>query len=143
MHCTIMEFYTLLLFFVFFFSSRRRHTRCALVTGVQTCALPISFEGELHGAGIWDSGFGIRKGATPGASGVRGRDRHRDVNERKERITALANLQSRTPIPGSWAARSSATLRWAGTGSRRAAALHEHRIGAGGQLFDERRSAAQ
>src|SRR3546814_1876165 len=27
---------------VFFFSSRRRHTRCALVTGVQTCALPIS-----------------------------------------------------------------------------------------------------
>src|SRR3546814_2228550 len=27
---------------VCFFSSRRRHTRCALVTGVQTCALPIS-----------------------------------------------------------------------------------------------------
>src|SRR3546814_999738 len=26
----------------FFFSSRRRHTRCSLVTGVQTCALPIS-----------------------------------------------------------------------------------------------------
>src|SRR3546814_9040334 len=26
----------------FFFSCRRRHTRCALVTGVQTCALPIS-----------------------------------------------------------------------------------------------------
>src|SRR3546814_7879148 len=26
----------------FFFSSRRRHTKCALVTGVQTCALPIS-----------------------------------------------------------------------------------------------------
>src|SRR3546814_3311793 len=32
----------MLLFGVFFFSSRRRHTRCALVTGVQTCALPIS-----------------------------------------------------------------------------------------------------
>src|SRR3546814_8871673 len=28
---------------IFFFSSRRRHTRCALVTGVQTCALPISY----------------------------------------------------------------------------------------------------
>src|SRR3546814_8564698 len=27
----------------FFFSSRIRHTRCALVTGVQTCALPISW----------------------------------------------------------------------------------------------------
>src|SRR3546814_468065 len=34
----------------FFFSSRRRHTRCALVTGVQTCALPISlvFATNLH-----------------------------------------------------------------------------------------------
>src|SRR3546814_7576114 len=31
---------------VFYFSSRRRHTRCALVTGVQTCALPI-FKGEM------------------------------------------------------------------------------------------------
>src|SRR3546814_7424564 len=31
----------LFLLFSFFFSSRRRHTRCALVTGVQTCALPI------------------------------------------------------------------------------------------------------
>src|SRR3546814_7022024 len=30
-----------LFFCFFFFSSRRRHTRCALVTGVQTCALPI------------------------------------------------------------------------------------------------------
>src|SRR3546814_14327736 len=31
-----------IVFCVFFFSSRRRHTICALVTGVQTCALPIS-----------------------------------------------------------------------------------------------------
>src|SRR3546814_3670277 len=31
----------------FFFSSRRRHTRCALVTGVQTCALPILMVGAL------------------------------------------------------------------------------------------------
>src|SRR3546814_1495814 len=35
-----------LLFLFFFFSSRRRHTRCALVTGVQTCALPI-FNGAI------------------------------------------------------------------------------------------------
>src|SRR3546814_5548310 len=34
-------------FFVFFFSSRRRHTRCALVTGVQTCALPICLQPYL------------------------------------------------------------------------------------------------
>src|SRR3546814_7319614 len=32
---------SLYLYCFFFFSSRRRHTRCALVTGVQTCALPI------------------------------------------------------------------------------------------------------
>src|SRR3546814_7130368 len=31
----------------FFFSSRRRHTRCALVTGVQTCALPIYLRAAL------------------------------------------------------------------------------------------------
>src|SRR3546814_16257861 len=35
---------------LFFFSSRRRHTRCALVTGVQTCALPIS-DGD-HGNAV-------------------------------------------------------------------------------------------
>src|SRR3546814_9403042 len=32
----------------FFFSSRRRHTRCALVTGVQTCALPICLQADQH-----------------------------------------------------------------------------------------------
>src|SRR3546814_1978428 len=32
--------------FLLFFSSRRRHTRCALVTGVQTCALPILYPGS-------------------------------------------------------------------------------------------------
>src|SRR3546814_8338683 len=31
---------------MFFFASRRRHTRCALVTGVQTCALPIYAQGD-------------------------------------------------------------------------------------------------
>src|SRR3546814_7890722 len=38
---SILSFFVFLFSF-FFFSSRRRHTRCALVTGVQTCALPIS-----------------------------------------------------------------------------------------------------
>src|SRR3546814_14905295 len=38
-----------MLFVFFCFSSRRRHTRCALVTGVQTCALPIS-EGRFGGS---------------------------------------------------------------------------------------------
>src|SRR3546814_6028724 len=40
LHMSIIFFFFLV---VFFFSSRIRHTRCALVTGVQTCALPISF----------------------------------------------------------------------------------------------------
>src|SRR3546814_8641287 len=39
--CVYLFYYVCL--FVFFFSSRRRHTRCALVTGVQTCALPILY----------------------------------------------------------------------------------------------------
>src|SRR3546814_8129816 len=52
----------LCIFFVcfFFFSSRRRHTRCALVTGVQTCALPICQQRVLaFGAGgDLDAGVG-------------------------------------------------------------------------------------
>src|SRR3546814_9353480 len=41
-----MVHYSCSFFYVFFFSSRRRHTRCALVTGVQTCALPISGQAD-------------------------------------------------------------------------------------------------
>src|SRR3546814_10731399 len=41
----------IIVFSCFFFSSRRRHTRCALVTGVQTCALPIFFAGARGAAG--------------------------------------------------------------------------------------------
>src|SRR3546814_3889648 len=44
MFCMLFVFLHYLFVFCccfFFFSSRRRHTRCALVTGVQTCALPI------------------------------------------------------------------------------------------------------
>src|SRR3546814_9184392 len=46
------------LFCIFFFSSRRRHTRCALVTGVQTCALPIfaRMEGQLTATLQMDDG---------------------------------------------------------------------------------------
>src|SRR3546814_8592561 len=38
-----------IMYSLFVFSSRRRHTRCALVTGVQTCALPISSDAETSG----------------------------------------------------------------------------------------------
>src|SRR3546814_5397974 len=59
----------------FFFSSRRRHTRCALVTGVQTCALPISKEtkGEFNGRamtyyGRWS--YKYEEAARQGAAAV-------------------------------------------------------------------------
>src|SRR3546814_624656 len=52
-----------MVFLLFFFSSRRRHTRCALVTGVQTCALPISaapilkaVNGAIEPAALFDAG---------------------------------------------------------------------------------------
>src|SRR3546814_6329192 len=58
--CTISFLFSLLwwIIFLFFFSSRRRHTRCALVTGVQTCALPIWPRSHLAGLlfalfGLW------------------------------------------------------------------------------------------
>src|SRR3546814_9935903 len=48
-------------FMMFFFSSRRRHTRCALVTGVQTCALPIwSATDATRGASRGLAGGGSR-----------------------------------------------------------------------------------
>src|SRR3546814_10526327 len=53
LYCIFFAVFVYILFFVyfFFFSSRRRHTRCALVTGVQTCALPISVHPASADAG--------------------------------------------------------------------------------------------
>src|SRR3546814_8046689 len=48
---------SIVLFDIFFCSSRRRHTRCALVTGVQTCALPIF---KVYEAGFKLDAFGRR-----------------------------------------------------------------------------------
>src|SRR3546814_1359483 len=54
-----------LLFLCFFFSSRRRHTRCALVTGVQTCALPISLVGHVDVGAV---AVGLRAATTTAAA---------------------------------------------------------------------------
>src|SRR3546814_8504580 len=43
---------------VFFFSSRRRHTRCALVTGVQTCALTICQDSHIMNTPNYDEADG-------------------------------------------------------------------------------------
>src|SRR3546814_1286225 len=48
----VVVMYVCVISVVFFFSSRRRHTRCALVTGVQTCALPICALAALESCGI-------------------------------------------------------------------------------------------
>src|SRR3546814_9006643 len=61
--------------FFFFFSSRRRHTRCALVTGVQTCALPIYGGGQFVGAGPETLNLSCRE-AQGNGRGLFTRDRH-------------------------------------------------------------------
>src|SRR3546814_18497723 len=69
--------------FLFFFSSRRRHTRCALVTGVQTCALPISWPhcvGTFWGVHTGESGqiraiTGAGERVTPCCTGKSGQIR--------------------------------------------------------------------
>src|SRR3546814_9876899 len=48
--CIVVTIY--IIFYLVVFSSRRRHTRCALVTGVQTCALPISTITECADFGL-------------------------------------------------------------------------------------------
>src|SRR3546814_4027768 len=55
---------------LFFFSSRRRHTRCALVTGVQTCALPISFRDAVSKAGGTLVAIGTYDRSAPALSGA-------------------------------------------------------------------------
>src|SRR3546814_8721789 len=60
---------SMLLVYLFFFSSRRRHTRCALVTGVQTCALPISCLPERRSAGAVHRDRRHALGLRPGEDG--------------------------------------------------------------------------
>src|SRR3546814_1817908 len=96
-----------LLCLCFFFSSRRRHTRCALVTGVQTCALPIFISNgdiadHLLVFGKW-SGIDDPKGAitallvdkgTPGLSVLRKEEK---MGHRAAPTVALAFDGMRVP----------------------------------------------
>src|SRR3546814_16478259 len=69
----------------FFFSSRRRHTRCALVTGVQTCALPIWASPE--------AGHFLDRGD----AGLRDRGRRRRASHQgRQRPSRRAGLCQRT-----------------------------------------------
>src|SRR3546814_2909853 len=69
----------MLRFCSFFFSSRRRHTRCALVTGVQTCALPIC---------------PVTLAAIAGAHGVRGEVRLKLFGEGAEALRAFSVFEA-------------------------------------------------
>src|SRR3546814_9798541 len=75
LHVLCVSFYcvgvALLMVVCFLFSSRRRHTSCALVTGVQTCALPIYGHAVVQGyGGRLDDWREVRKQAlaTPGVT---------------------------------------------------------------------------
>src|SRR3546814_5132442 len=73
----------------FFFPSRRRHTRCALVTGVQTCALPICW-GEQQGL-IADAPFSRRAVWQPAQGGGRGMIAAR--NDAYERVARRSDVR--------------------------------------------------
>src|SRR3546814_3662997 len=82
----------------FFFSSRRRHTRCALVTGVQTCALPIAGGQDILSSRAHnrrrDTGHAIEKAVRGvGARWVRLVDRTYDVT----RMRAVIEQALTTP----------------------------------------------
>src|SRR3546814_2318366 len=73
------------LLLLFFFSSRRRHTRCALVTGVQTCALPISsqFQAGTTLAVVQKPGAAVRARIEKSlyGAGLRTRQDHRHARD--------------------------------------------------------------
>src|SRR3546814_19867770 len=75
---------------LFFFSSRRRHTRCALVTGVQTCALPIL---------IWI--VSVASSASP-CSGPKAPDRRSISFGFEKRTRACWTLPTPDPTSGSF-----------------------------------------
>src|SRR3546814_18284470 len=63
------------LYVLFLFSSRRRHTRCALVTGVQTCALPIFVIRIATSLGNARGGVDTKSGGAAGSSRLAARPR--------------------------------------------------------------------
>src|SRR3546814_8848317 len=89
---------------LFFFSSRRRHTRCALVTGVQTCALPIFGRGDEvitpPVSFVASTGSIAHIGATPVYADVRD-DQTIDPAEIEKKITP----RTRAIMPVHWVGR--------------------------------------
>src|SRR3546814_6724552 len=90
MHFWIMLIIRFLVSF-FFFLCRRRHTMCALVTGVQTCALPIS-------KGLREAALGLtypeQQGAFPGRNSVE----RMEIGGRTEAVSRLVG-EPLKPMP--------------------------------------------
>src|SRR3546814_2761742 len=101
--------------FFFFFSSRRRHTRCALVTGVQTCALPIlervkTIDVACHDG---DARPAVRLGRSIGVTFMgmsRGRGEQRDAEQAPHHVAGRHAFASRTYYSTFFASTSSGTL---------------------------------
>src|SRR3546814_6129466 len=74
---------------LFFFSSRRRHTRCALVTGVQTCALPI-YRQQGGGGG----------GDAPGGDRQRAEVAQTDLGEKERQPPDHCEQEDLEPVAG-------------------------------------------
>src|SRR3546814_7195736 len=92
----------------FFFSSRRRHTRCALVTGVQTCALPIC---DIRRAILRSETERAQSRSMPslesytlllGAIELMHRLSPRDFEHARRLLETLIDRVPRHPIPQAW-----------------------------------------
>src|SRR3546814_5124249 len=86
----------------FFFSSRRRHTRCALVTGVQTCALPIFKGADGYSIDAQGVAVNLKTRSLSGDGGVEGtlnigrfsaNELYADLDERIVRLSGNARLR--------------------------------------------------
>src|SRR3546814_15615806 len=97
---------------LFFFSSRRRHTRCALVTGVQTCALPISRSPAIDKE-RWRRArrrSGHREAIQP--SRCAGQDPEQYLSRRNIRAAVRANAPGPSHFRGLKARRQAKGIRW-------------------------------
>src|SRR3546814_2723479 len=85
---------------VVFFSSRRRHTRCALVTGVQTCALPFSSVGRYGYCAVGGIGEKIPLDVLPRETATEILTGLGDNNWSRQSFTYDAGLPQRFPAAG-------------------------------------------
>src|SRR3546814_217808 len=103
--CIILYVLRFVSFVFFFFASRSRHTRCALVTGVQTCALPISDAAQAAVPRSWKAAAGTDQGHVPRPAHLEHGallPRHAAVGD--PLLHACRELRERVPVAGAGAA---------------------------------------